>query len=284
AEIVEGDVTEPETLSSATKDIDIVIHAAGVIHPGLLKVHDLYKVNRDGTRNMLVASVAGRVKRFIYISSNSACGINKKRSAMMTERTKPGPYTPYGISKFQAEQIVRAFQEKGKIQTVILRPCWFYGPGQPDRQTTLMKMIKSGKPLLFGDGDNLRSMSYIGNVIQGIRLAMEKENAIGQIYWIADERPYTTNEIYGSIAKHLGVNELKPRKIPRFVSELMEIADILLSKIGIYLIQIHVGGEMIRDIACSIAKAKKELGYSPKHSLDDGMKASVDFAIEKGQL
>lgn len=283
AEVCYGNILKPETVLKATKGIDIVVHGCGLIHPTLFGIKDLYAINRDGTKNMIEASVANNVKRFIYISSNSAQGVNKKRKILLKESDKPKPYTPYGFSKFEAEKIVHRFQETCKIQTVILRPCWFYGPGQPARQTSLMKMIKSGKPVIFGNGENLRSMTYIDNLIRGIMLAMEKKVANGKTYWIADKRPYSSNEIYFTIAKCFGV-KIKPRRIPAIVSYVLEIIDILLSKLGIYIIQVHVGGEMVRDIACSIEKAKKELGYKPRYSLEEGMKISIDWAKEEGLI
>ncbi|MBN2368757.1 NAD(P)-dependent oxidoreductase [Candidatus Woesearchaeota archaeon] len=283
AEVMFGNVLKPETLDRATKDIEVVVHSCGLIHPTMFGIKSLYDVNGKGTRNMLKSSSDNKVKKFVYISSNSAMGINRRRDRLFKESDKPRPYTPYGHSKRKGELAVEKYQELGKIQTVILRPCWFYGPEQPERQTTLMKMIQSGKPLMFGDGNNLRSMTYIDNLVQGVMLAIEKEKANGQKYWIADEKPYTTNEIYETIAKHLGVT-IKPRKLPKIVPAMMEIADLIFAKLGIYVIQIHVGGEMVRDIACSVEKAKRELGYDPKFSLDQGMKISIEWTKKQGYL
>jgi nucleoside-diphosphate-sugar epimerase len=279
AELVPGDVTKKETLKKAVQGVDIVIHAAGIIHPK--KIKELYQVNYQGTKNVIDAAIEAKVKRFILISSNSPMGCNKRRDVLMKEDDPYNPYKNYGKSKMLAEKYVNQKFKEGKIETVVLRLCWFYGPNQPARQSKFFKMIKKGNPIVFGDGKNWRSMSYVENSVQGIYLAATKKDAAGQTYWIADEKPYQTIEIYKAIADLLGV-ELKPRHVPALASSVCEMFDDIFQAMGMYQQEIHVGGEMDKDIACSIQKAKKELGYSPKVSLKEGMKRSIEWCKENG--
>lgn len=283
AELFEGDITKPETLKDASKGVETVFHIAGLVHVPLTKAGLFDKVNYEGTKNLLDESIKNGAKRFIYISSNSAAGTNESREKLMDEKTKRRPYMKYGRSKVKAEDTVNDASKKGKIETVILRPCWYYGPGQPKRQTKLMHMVNDGKALLFGDGKNLRSMTYIDNLCDAMILAEKTENANGEIYWIADERPYTTIEIYKAIADLLGV-ELKTRNIPGVAADFAKLSDSILQKFGLYQKEIHVAGEMNKNIACSIEKAKKELGYKPKIGLEEGMRISIEWAKENGQL
>lgn len=146
-----------------------------------------------------------------------------------------------------------------------------------------MRMIRDGNVPLFGDGKNLRSMTYIDSLCNALLLAEEKEVAKGETYWIADERPYTTLEIYQTIAELLRV-ELKTRNIPGFVSEIATAADWTLQRLGMYQTEIHVVGELNKNIACSIEKAKKDLGYKPEIELRDGMRRSIEWAKERGLL
>lgn len=283
AQTVSGDITKPETLAGKFEGVTTVFHAAGIIHPKRT-TSALFRINTQGTANMLAAAAASGVKKFIYISSNSAQGCNLRRDRLMKESDKEYPYLKYGQSKYQAEQLVKSYQKDGRLQTTIIRPCWFYGPGQPDRQTRLMKMVLSGKPLLFGDGLNLRSMTYIDNLISAMLLCDKKAIANGQTYWIADEKPYTTVEIYDTLASLLGVKNMKPRHIPALFPWGARVADRILQFFGLYEMNIHVGGEMTLDIACSVAKAKKELGYRPKVALREGMRRSIVWAKKHGQL
>jgi len=282
-EIVEGDITKPKTLINITNDVETVFHIAGLIHPKLFGVRDLFEINTEGTKNLLDISIKNGVKRFNYISSNSAVGCNELRNVLMNEFTPCNPYMNYGWSKFFAEKIVNTAYVQGKIETVILRPCWYYGPRQPERQTRLMKMIKNGKALLFGNGMNLRSMTYIDNLCDALMLAEKKDNAKGETYWIADEHPYSTFEIYQTIADLLDV-PLKIKYIPGIFSDTARFGDAILQKVHIYQIETHIAGEMNKDISCSIEKAKKDLGYCPKIELREGMKRSIDWARTQGWI
>lgn len=277
-----GDVTNYNDCLEATKDIDAVVHIAGIIHPK--KVKDYFMINTRGTDNMIRASVANGVKKFIYISSNSACGV---KNYAMTEVTVENPYMNYGKSKKEAEDIINEqCILHNTTKGIILRPCWFYGEGQPDRQTKLFKMIKKGKPMIFGDGNNLRSMSYVGNTSRAIQLALDREivdYTDVETFWIADENAYSTIDIYKEIGKLFGV-EIKPRHIPSIACTVGRIGDKILQKLGKYNQYVHVLGEMDENIACDITYAKEKLGYDPKVSLVEGMKRSIDWCKQNGKL
>jgi nucleoside-diphosphate-sugar epimerase len=282
-EIVKGDLTNRSSLNEAVDDVDTVFHLAGIIHPNLFNINDLFKVNTIGTQNLLEASIRGDPNKFIYISSNSAVGCNIDKNVLMNEYTYQRPYMAYGRSKFLAEKLVNSAFIQGKIDTVILRPCWFYGPGQPDRQTRLMEMIQNGKALLIGNGDNLRSMTYIDNLCEALTLVERNNQVVGETYWIADETPYTTLEIYETIASILG-KDLETINIPSFLADFATLGDAILQKLGIYLQMVHIAGEMNKNIACSVKKAQKDFGYAPSVSLKKGMETSIKWAKENGQI
>ncbi len=279
-ETVEGDIREPGSLEKALDGVETVFHCAGLIHPKRIK--ELFEINTEGTRNLLDVAVRKGVRRFVYVSSNSPAGTNKRRDVLMREDDPPRPYKAYGRSKYLAERAVNEYQQGGKLETVIVRPCWFYGPNQPARQSRFFNMIKAGDPLVFGDGNNLRSMSYVDNLVQGLILAETTPAANGQTYWIADERPYATNEIYRTIADILEVKDFKPRHIPGFASTIAEIADTMIQATGMYWTEMHVAGEMNKDIACTVEKAKTELGYAPKIELREGMRRSIEWCRKNG--
>jgi nucleoside-diphosphate-sugar epimerase len=277
AELVPGNVLDKASLEKAMVGVDTVFHLVGIIHPK--KIRQLFDINTQGTLNMLEAAAKAGVKRVVFISSNSSAGVNLTHNDLMKESDAPRPYMAYGQSKLQAEEHVHRFVKEGKLEAVILRPCWFYGPGngQPERQLRFFRMIHKGNPIMFGNGHNKRSMSYLDNTIQGMLLAEKTPQANGQIYWIADEKPYETIEIYGTIANIFGT-KLKPRKVPGLASFICRIVDRVLQAADMYITEFHVAGEMDRSIACDVSKAKKELGYNPEVSLEEGMRRSIDWA------
>ena len=281
AEIVYGNVLNYDSLREATKGIDKVIHAVGIIHPN--KAKDFYDLNTGGTKNMLEASYENGVKKFLFVSSNSAQGYNIDKDKPMTEEGPDRPYTDYGKSKWKAERIVEEYQKSKKLQTVIVRPCWFYGPNPGRIFIELVKYIKKGRPPIFGNGQNLRTMSFIDNTVDGILKAIDSDKTNGQIYWLGDEKPYKLIDIYDEIAKNLGV-EFKPMHIPRFLCWLAEKIDQFTGKLGQYHKHLHVMGETGHYIWCDTAKAHRDFGYEPKVSLKEGIKRTIDSMREMGLL
>ena len=191
----------------------------------------------------------------------------------MTEQDPPRPYLNYGLSKLQAEWAVMDAHRAGRIEAAIARPCWFYGPNQPARQTKFLRMIKSGRPVILGRGSNLRSLTYVDNAVQGLLLLEAVEKAAGETYWIADRRPYSFIEIVQTVAKILGV-EVRPRYLPSVGSDVARFVDSLLQMVGLYQQEIHVAGELTASIAVSIDAARRDLGYDPEIELEEGMRRS----------
>lgn len=278
-EIVRADLRDRRALRGCCEGADLVVHAAGIIHPR--KIQDLFDINVDGTRHMLAEAVAAKAKRFVMVSSNSPAGLNPSASQLMAENDPPRPYLAYGLSKLQAEWAVNDAFRAGDIETVIVRPCWFYGPNQPLRQTRFFNMIKGGRPIIVGRGDNLRSMTYIDNGVQGIMLATHVAKAAGNTYWITDERPYSMIEIINTVAKVLEV-DVRPLYLPSVTSDVARLVDSLIQMTGLYNQEIHVAGELAANIAVSIDAAVQDLGFSPRVALEEGMRNSILWCRQAG--
>lgn len=260
-----------------------LIHAAGVIHPR--KVADFYHVNVNGTRNILNAARVGGVEKITVVSSNSVNGVSRNKNHIFNEESKLAPYMHYGRSKVQMEELVKQSASNFDQVTTVRAP-WFYGPHQPARQTQFFSMIKNGKFPLFGRADNLRSMVYIENLIDGILLSLRPRKTNFDTFWIADEKPYSMLEIVQTVSDVLledfNIN-VKQNKIflPKFIPQVAQAADFTMQSVGLYNQKIHVLSEMNKTIACDISKAKELLKYNPKYSLRAGMKSSVAWLIDK---
>jgi nucleoside-diphosphate-sugar epimerase len=278
-EVATADLRDRRLPDGLLDGIDTVFHCAGVIHAK--RIRDLYAINVDATRNLLDLAIAAKVRRFVFVSSNSPAGLNISPTRLMLEDDPPRPYLGYGLSKLQSEWLVNDAHRAGYIEGVIVRPCWFYGPNQPLRQTTFFKMIRAGHPPVVGKGDNLRSMSYVDNTVQGLLLARSVEKAAGQTYWITDSRPYSFIEILETVARILGVS-IRPRYLPKLTGDVARFADSLVQMTGLYNQEVHVLGELGESIAVSIEKARRELGYDPAIELEEGMRRSIDWCRSMG--
>ncbi len=280
-----GDLRDPQTCREFCSDAAgaILVHAAGVIHPR--RVREFYDVNVQGSRNVLSAAEQSRIRRAVIISSNSPCGCNPRRDVWFDENAPFRPYMNYGRSKMLLEQHARELNANGRVETVLLRPPWFYGPNQPPRQTLFFDMIRRGKAPIVGDGQHLRSMCYIDNLCQAVLLAATLPQAAGETYWIADARPYPMTEIIDSVERLLeqefGVPCAHRRlRLPGVASEIAWLADSVLQKFRLYHQKVHVLSEMNKTIACRIDKAVSQLGYVPHVELVEGMRRSLRWLRE----
>jgi nucleoside-diphosphate-sugar epimerase len=187
----------------------------------------------------------------------------------------------------RAEMLVHEAAARSALETAIVRPPWFYGPGQPARQVRFFQMIERGRAPLVGGGANLRSMAYVDNLCQGLLLCARRPEARGQTYWIADRRPYAMREIVETVADVLEQDFGRTVRrswpvLPGFVSDLAALADRAIQGVGLYQQELHVLSEMNKTIACSIAKAEGELGYDPKIELREGMRRSIESLLAGG--
>jgi nucleoside-diphosphate-sugar epimerase len=144
-------------------------------------------------------------------------------------------------------------------------------------------MVCKGTVPVVGRGTNVRSLSYVDNVVQGLILASTVESAAGSTYWIADARPYPMSEVLNTIERiareEFGRNCRRGRvRLPRVVCEVARAADAITQGCGFYDARVHVLSLLGRNIACRIDKARRELGYAPTVSLEEGMQRSLAAA------
>ena len=260
-----------------------VLHTAGVIHP--TSVAQFAAVNTDGTRSVVDLAHRHRVRRLVHVSSNSPFGTNAHGTDRFRNDEPYNPYYGYGRSKMDAELAVFDAVERG-LNAVIVRPPWFYGPHQPLRQTTFFTMVRTGRFPIISSGDQVRSMVYVDNLVDGVMRAELVDTEPGLGWWIADAEPYTVKEIVATVARALRAEGFEVSdnrvRIPNLVARLAEGVDARLQRSGRYNQQIHVLGEMNKHIACDISQARHQLGYTPRVALLEGMRSSVRWCIERG--
>ena len=240
AKVVIGDIRDETACKEFLHDAQggILLHLAGIIHPR--RAHDFVDINTMGTFNLHNIACQTGVRRMVVMSSNSPIGCNPTPYHVFTEESQFNPYMGYGRSKHLMElELRKHMAEDDGTQIVIIRAPWFYGPYQPFRQTKFFSMIKAGRFPIVGSGNNRRSMAYIGNLTLGILCAAFHERASGETYWIADERPYTMNEIIETVQtvmrEDFGMETAKGTiKVPSFLSEIALVLDKVIQGVGFY--------------------------------------------------
>jgi nucleoside-diphosphate-sugar epimerase len=285
-EVVIGDIARADTAKRLLHGVGAeadVLHTAGVIHPS--KVREFTEVNVNGTRHVAEAALDAGVRRMVHVSSNSPFGTNPHQADTFRADEPFNPYLGYGKSKMLAELAVAEAAAAG-LDTVIIRPPWFYGPFQPPRQTTFFRMVRTGKFPVIGTGDQRRSMVYVDNLVDGALAAELTPAAQGNGYWIADARAYTVDEIVETVGRALADEGLSVKppstRLPALAARVAETGDRVLQAVGVYQQQLHVLGEMGHTIACDISRSTAELGYVPRIELYEGMRRSIRWCLEQG--
>lgn len=269
-EIVYADITNKQQVSEAVKGVTSVFHLAGAIYPKNIDV--LYKVNEEGTKNLVDACIENSVRRIVFMSTDSTCGHGTPDKKVFDEHTPASPYKNYGKSKYLAEKYILDKTKQGKIDGTSLRGFWFFGPFAPSRQLNFVNMFYWPRQIVFGNGKNLRSISHTDNIIEAFFQVENNPSTYGNWYWIGNDQPHpTVDGIYTAIANALGV-PYKPFYIPKIACRGFELLDDMLGKFNYLHPTIHAAGKFDYDIAGNIDKAKRDFGYNPQITLEDAAK------------
>jgi nucleoside-diphosphate-sugar epimerase len=160
-----GDLRIKDSLKGIIKDVNIVYHLAGEIYSK--RSRDFYRINLDGTKNLVEVGLSENIDKFIFLSSIAAVGPNREHDILLNEQSLCSPINPYGRSKLEAEKLLTKFFEKYEFPAIIIRAPIIYGPSkQSNIITKILHMIYKNRFLIMGDGKNLRSLCYIDNLFQ----------------------------------------------------------------------------------------------------------------------
>ena len=278
-ELFYGDLLDKDSLKDIAKDVNIVYHLAGEIYSN--RSRDFYMVNFDGIRYLVNECLLAGINKFIFLSSIAAVGNNQKRGVLLNEKSSCRPLDPYGKSKLQAEKLLIQFFEEYAFPIIIIRAPTVYGPlGKSKILKKIIDIISKGHIVTLGDGKNLRSMCYIDNLIQVLREAERSDSPIGEIYFVADEKPYTYREIFQKVADQVGIS-LKVTRLPRLFGDLCGLAFKSLSVMGFYSLPLYMAWHMVLDMACDITKAKEQLNYKPHIDTKEGIEEAVNYFLKE---
>ena len=259
-ESVTGDLLDSVSLKKALKDIDCIVHCGALVGGNWPKKN--YEVNSKGTGNLINMTIEMKVQKIIHISTLAVVDeyidhFNDDESIPYTRKYR----NHYTQSKIQAEKFV--LENKHKINSVILRPGWIWGPGEKSFEQ-IVEMIKTDKFRFIGDGKNLTYFTYIENMTQIIELALKKDVSSGEIFNITDGEKITMYEFINKISNELSVKPVKryvpvwaANTIAFFSEKLNPNSDLTRHNVSI----------MSNNLYFNIDKAKRIFGYKPMNDL-----------------
>lgn len=245
---------------------DAVVHLAARVHVMRDAAADPFaefrRVNTEGTLRLARQAAEVGVRRFVFISSVKVNG--ERRDLPYRETDAPSPEDAYAISKWEAEQGLHRIAVETGLEVVVLRPPLVYGPGVKANFARLLRTVARGLPLPLGAIRNRRSLLYLGNFVDAIRLCLEHPAAAGQTFLLDDGEAVSTPELIRAIARASGT---KPRLMP-VPPGLLRFAATLLGK-GAALSRLT--GSLYVDASAIHSR----LGWTPPYSLEEGLAATL---------
>lgn len=196
------DITRSHTLKLKFTNVDSIILLAAEHRDDVSPVSKYYETNVQGTQNVLNEMDRVGCKHLIFTSSVAVYGLNKVNP---DEKHPVDPFNHYGKSKWEAEEVIKAWYDKdpaGKSVTII-RPTVIFGEKNRGNVYNLLKQIASGKFLMIGKGQNRKSMAYIGNVVAFIKYRLELSEGGYHVFNYIDKPDLTMTSLLGVIEKSL---------------------------------------------------------------------------------
>jgi UDP-glucose 4-epimerase len=252
------DICDAEAIAPLLRGADTVFHLAAI--PSVPRSIDdpvpSHQVNIDGTFNVFRAAALGGVRRIVYAASSSAYGDTP--TLPKTESMTPSPKSPYAAQKLMGEYYASVFYSCFGIETVSLRFFNVYGPRQDPSSpysgvlSLFMKhLLARTPPTIFGDGEQTRDFTYVGDVAELCYKASLAKGAAGKMYNAGNGGRFSLNVIWDALQKIEGV-KIAPQYGPPRPGD-------------------------VRDSMADTAAAKAELGHAPRFTIEEGLRRTLEW-------
>jgi nucleoside-diphosphate-sugar epimerase len=261
-DFIEGDIADASCFDRLTSHFDAVIHLAAKagVRPSIADPAGYIRTNITGTQNILNWMRSNDIKKFVFASSSSVYGNNKKIPFAESDSVD-NPISPYAFTKKSGELMNFSFHHLYKIDIVNLRFFTVYGPRQrPDLAIhKFIDLIDKDQAIpVFGKGDTYRDYTYIKDIVTGIIGSLDYVNGhehVYEIFNIGNNQPVSLMELITTLYRLMG-------KEPRLEYLPMQ------------------PGDVDRTYA-SIDKAQQLLGYSPSTSIEDGLQQFIEWYYQR---
>jgi len=281
-EIVKADLLDLPSLRKAIDGCDLAFHCAALVRETGDR-NEFFETNVKGTENILKASTEAGVKKFIHFSSVAVYGLNPPDGADETT-----PYQPCGNlycdTKIASEKAVWVAHQKAGLPVVVIRPTNVYGPYSNFWTVRPIKLVNSGQMILINGGTGFCNYVYIDNLIDATLAATKRDQSVGQVYLVTDGNAVLWKEFFGCYAQMAG--KPKMRSVPEWLGKAIALSMEVSSKLSGKPPKItrEAVRFLTRRARFKIEKAKRELGYQPRFSLEEGMKLTEQWLRGAGYL
>ena len=259
--VVTGELDGAQDWASALAGCEAVVHLAARVHVMSDTASDplaeFRRINVEGSLNLARQAADAGVRRFVYVSSIKVNGEATPPGRPFREDEPEMPNDPYGVSKHEAEQGLRALGQACGMEVVIVRPPLVYGPGVRANFRALARAVQKRMPLPLALVDNRRSLVGLDNLVDFLMLCLHHPAAAGETFLVSDGEDLSTAQLVRRMASALGRSALL---LPVPPSWLMAAAALAGRR--------EAARRLCDSLQVSIDKARSVLGWTPPYSVD----------------
>lgn len=273
---IQGDVRIQQDMNDVMKGVDTVVLLAAEHKDDVTPTSLYYDVNVQGARNVLAAMDKAGVRKILFFSSVAVYGLNKLNP---NENHQADPFNHYGKSKWEAEQVLRAWYEKDPVMRslTIIRPTVIFGERNRGNVYNLLSQIASKHFLMVGKGTNVKSMAYVGNVVAFVKYCLEQHSEGYHVYNYVDKPDMTMNELVSQVEVSLE-KPVSKRHFPYWVGHMGGLCFDLFAKLtGKKQVISAVRVKKFCATTQFDATAAHQSGFVPPFTLSEGLHRTLYY-------
>jgi dihydroflavonol-4-reductase len=280
-DVIAGDITRGGDVDRATAGTDVIYHLAALFRTAGHPDSAYRAVHVDGTRHVLDAASRHGVGRVVHCSTAGVHGAVRELPCHEASPMNPGDI--YQETKLEGELLARSAFREG-LPGVVVRPVGIYGPGDL-RFLKLFRAVRSRRFRMFGSGEVPYHLTYIDDLVDGFLLCGERPEALGETYILAGDEYVSLNELVRRVAEAVDVRPPRGRLPLWPLLASATVCEAVCRPLGIDPPLHRRRVEFfVHPRAFTNEKARRELGFTPRVALPDGLRRTADWYFEQGHL
>lgn len=257
-DFLEGDLADEAIAHRAVENVELVFHEAALpsVPRSVSNPRETHLASVEATFNLLLAAKEKSVRRVVYAASSSAYG--DQPTLPKVESMRPEPLSPYAAAKLVGEYYCQVFTRSYGLETICLRYFNVFGPRQDPSSPYsgvisqfIDRLMKSQRPIIYGDGEQTRDFTYVSNAVEANMLAAETTCGIGEVINIANGEQVSINQLFQLVRQMTGRDEIEPEYQPART------------------------GDILHSLA-DVTSARECLGFEPRIGLEEGLRLTVE--------